>query len=284
VRVAEWGRGTDLAAARRAVRRLDDPSPDSAIPAIVVGDPSVAGREELPVAVPGWDGRLRVVAHLPAFPGMGTRAMYVVGGSAIFPALGREDPRLRPDGGYSPDFFSTELWSSRGTLGIDEVTAGRDVDVEQTTTIERYRQDPLYIAAGQSRGYELAVAAYLALLAMVALALHADRTAVAARPGDLMLARVGVGRARIVGARVAELVALVVVAAVCAVGGLAALAPLAARLLDSNPGQVPALRLVVPPAAIAVFVGVAVVAAVLAAVLAVTRSAAREEDAFRGDG
>jgi putative ABC transport system permease protein len=151
-------------------------------------------------------------------------------------------------------------------------------------TIERYRQDPLYVAAGQSRGYELAIAAYLALLAVVALALHADRTAVAARPGDLMLARVGVGRARIAGARAAELVTLVVVAVVCAAAGLAGLAPFVTRLLDPNPGQVPVMRLAVPPAAIAVTAGVAVVAALLAAVLAVVRSSAREEDAFRGDG
>jgi putative ABC transport system permease protein len=282
--VAEWGRGSDLAAARRAVEELGRPSSGPAIPAIVIGDPSVARLDEFPVVLPTWDGRLRVIAHLPAFPGMGNRSMYVVPGAAMFPVLGREDPRLRPSDGFNPGFVRTELWSSKGALGLDEVVKPRGVGVGGTTTIERYRQDPLYIAAGQSRGYELAVAAYLALLAVVALALHADRTAVAARPGDLMLARVGVGRTRIVGARAAELVALVAVAALCALGGLAGLAPLAARLLDPNPGQVPELRLAVPPAAIVVSAGVAVVAAVLAAVLAVVRSSAREEDAFRGDG
>lgn len=282
--VAEWGRGTDLAAARRAVEELGRAPGGSTVPAIVVGDPSVAGLDDLPVVLPGWQGQLRVVAHLPAFPGMGNRSMYVVPGHVMFPRLGREDPRLRPSGGFTPSFFRTELWSSKGGLGIDEVTAGRATTVEARTTIDRYRQDPLYVAAGQSRGYELAIAAYLALLAVVALALHADRTAVAARPGDLMLARVGVGRARIVGARAAELVTLVVVATLCAVAGLAGLTPLTARLLDPNPGQVPELRLAVPPAAIAVSVAVAVVAAVLAAVLAVVRSSAREEDAFRGDG
>jgi putative ABC transport system permease protein len=283
--VARWGRGADLAAARRAVEELRKPSSGPVVPAIVVGDPSVARLDEMPVVLPSWSGRLRVIAHLPAFPGMGNRAMYVVPGAAMFPQLGREDPRLRPtSGGFNAGFFSTEVWSSAGVLGIDEVTAPRAVRAEQAVTIERYRQEPLYVAAGQSRGYELAIAAYLALLAVVALALHADRTAVAARPGDLMLARVGVGRARIVGARAAELVTLVVVAVVCAVGALAGLAPLAARLLDPNPGQVPELRLAVPPAAVAVTAGVAALAALIAAGLAVMRSSAREEDAFRGDG
>jgi putative ABC transport system permease protein len=152
------------------------------------------------------------------------------------------------------------------------------------STVDEYRQEPLYVAADQSRSYELAVAVYLALLAVVALGLHADRTAVAARPGDLMLARVGVGRARIVGARAAELVTLVVVALAGGFAGLAGLAPMAGRLLDPNPGQVPALRFAVPPAAVAVTVAVAVVAGLLAAGVAVVRSSAREEDAFRGDG
>ncbi|GAA0933083.1 hypothetical protein GCM10009558_046250 [Virgisporangium aurantiacum] len=99
-----------------------------------------------------------------------------------------------------------------------------------------------------------------------------------------MLARVGVGRARIVGARAAELVALVLVALACTVGGLAVLGPMAARLLDPVPEQVPVLRFGVPFAAVAVTAGAAVVAAALATGLAVVRSSAREEEAFRGDG
>jgi putative ABC transport system permease protein len=209
--------------------------------------------------------------------------MYVVPAAAMFHHMGRDDPRLRPTGG-TPAFGRTELWSSTGQRGIDDVVAPRGVDADLVSTIEQFRQDADYVAARQSRGYELAVAAYLALLAIVALALHADRTAVAARPGDLMLARVGVGRAKIVGARAAELVTLVVVALACAAGGLAVLRPMAARLLDPVPDQVPVLRYAVPAAAVGVTVAVAVVAALLAAGLAVVRSSAREEEAFRGDG
>jgi hypothetical protein len=205
LRVADWGRGPELAAARRAVQALGRFDPASVpgswgVPGIIVGDPSLARIDEVPVALPGWTGRLRVIAKLPAFPGLGNRAMYVVPGAVIFPKLWREDPRLRPSGG-APSSARTELWSSAGTRGIDEVVAPGGVEATVLTTTARYRNEPLYVAARQSRGYESAVAAYLALLAVVALALHADRTAVAARPGDLMLARVGVGRARIVGAR-----------------------------------------------------------------------------------
>jgi hypothetical protein len=207
----------------------------------------------------------------------------VVPGAVIFPKLWREDPRLRPSGG-APSSARTELWSSAGTRGIDEVVAPGGVEATVLTTTARYRNEPLYVAARQSRGYESAVAAYLALLAVVALALHADRTAVAARPGDLMLARVGVGRARIVGARALELVALVLLALLAAALALVGLAALADRLLDPNPGQVPALRFAVPATAYGVTVGVAVVAAVLGAVIAMVRSSAREEEAFRGDG
>jgi putative ABC transport system permease protein len=284
LRVAEWGRGADLAAARAALRRLASvDASGSKVPAIVVGDPSLARVDDVPVNLGGWNGQMLVIAKLPAFPGFGNRAMYVVPGAAMFRHLGRDDPRLRPTGG-APTFARTELWSSTGQRGIDEVVAPRSVDADLVSTIDQYRQDADYVAARQSRGYELAVAAYLALLAIVALALHADRTAVAARPGDLMLARIGVGRVKVVGARVAELGALVVVALACAVGGLAVLRPMAARLLDPVPDQVPVLRFGVPAPAVAGTLAVAVVAALLAVLLAIVRSSAREEEAFRGDG
>ncbi|WP_203989683.1 hypothetical protein [Virgisporangium aurantiacum] len=282
LRVADWGRGADLAAARNALRRLATADVSgSKVPAIVVGDPSLARVDDVPVNLAGWNGQMLVIAKLPAFPGLGNRALYVVPDAAMFRHLGRDDPRLRPTGG-APSFARTELWSSTGQRGIDEVVAPRSVDAGLVSTIEQYRQDADYVAARQSRGYELAVAAYLALLAIVALALHADRTAVAARPGDLMLARVGVGRAKVVGARVAELVTLVVVALACAVGGLAVLRPMAARLLDPVPDQVPVLRFGVPASAVGVTLGVAVVAAALAVLLVIVRSSAREEEAFRG--
>jgi len=39
---------------------------------------------------------LAVVAHLPAFPGMGPNPMYVAPAEPVFAQLGVADPRLRP--------------------------------------------------------------------------------------------------------------------------------------------------------------------------------------------
>ncbi|GIJ59240.1 hypothetical protein [Virgisporangium aurantiacum] len=285
--VASWGRGTDLAAARRAVRRLAavDPAtavPGRPVPAIVVGDPALAGVDDVPVDLGPWQGRLDVVAHLPAFPGLGDRPMIVVPDLVLFTHLGRYDPRLRESvtmtGGL---LVRTYLWSSAGTAGIDEVLAGRGVQPERVTTAAQARQNPGIIAADRTRGYQLSVAAYLALLAVVALCVFSERTASAARPADLMLARVGVGRRRVVAARAAELAVLVAAALAGAVAGLAVLAPLAARLLDEDRTLVPAMRFTVPPEAVLGPLAVAVVATAAATGLALLRARTREEEAYR---
>jgi putative ABC transport system permease protein len=98
-----------------------------------------------------------------------------------------------------------------------------------------------------------------------------------------MLARVGVGRARLVRARAAELAVLVAASLACAAAGLAVLAPLAARLLDDEPRRLPALHLTVPPSAIVVTAVVAIVATAAATALALPRARSREEEAYRDD-
>lgn len=291
LRVALWGRGEDLAAARRALRRLGavDPAtavPGRPIPAIVVGDPEVGNATEVPVNLGPWTGWLEVVAHLPAFPGLSSRPLFVVPDTVTFTHLGYSDPRLlgRTDGVIRPGLFTrTYVWTSAGAAGVAEILAGRNFEPEQVETATRARQRPTAVAAAQSRGFQLAVAAYLALIAAVALAVYSERTASAGRPGDLMLARVGVGRARVVRARAVELVALVVVSLACAAGGLAVLAPLASRLLDEDPKLVPALRFTVPQEALTVTAAVAVIATVIATALAVLRARTREEEAYRAD-
>jgi hypothetical protein len=291
LRVALWGHGEDLAAARRAVRRLAavDPAtavPGRSIPAVAVGDRALAGSDDVPVNLGPWSGRLEVIAHLPAFPGLGNRPLFVVPAAATFPHLGRYDPRLRPRGGIVVQelLVRTYVWTNAGTRGAAEVLAAWDIQPERLDTAAQARQRPTAIAGAQARGYQLAVAAYLALLAAVALCVYSERTTSAGRPGDLMLARVGVGRARVVRARAAELGVLVATSLACAAAGLAVLAPLGARLLDEDATRVPALRLTVSPQALAVTVAVAVVATAAATALAVLRARTREEEAYRDDG
>jgi len=290
LRVALWGHGDDLAAARRAVRRLAAADPGAAlpgrnIPAIVVGDPAVAGSTEIPVNLGSWAGRLDVIAELPVFPGLGQvkRPMYVVPDVATFTRLGTSDPRLHPRGAtvLPRPTFRTYVWTSAGSRGVREALGGVEPDRVDTAALARQR--PAVIAAARSRGYQLGVVAYLALLAVVALCVFSERTASAGRSGDLMLARVGVGRGRVVRARAAELAVLVAASLVCAVGGLAVLAPLASRLLDDEPRRLPPLRLTVPPEAIVVTIAVAAAATAAATALAVLRSRTREEEAYRDD-
>jgi putative ABC transport system permease protein len=290
LRVASWGHGDDLAAARRAVRQLAaiDPAtalPGRDIPAIVVGDPTVAGSEEIPVNLGPWSGRLDVIAELPVFPGLGQvkRPMYVVPDLVTFTRLGMFDPRLHPRGRseLAPLTFRTFVWTSAGGEGLTKVLG--DLQPQRVDTAATARQRPPVLAAARSRGYQLAVVAYLALLAVISLCVYSERTASASRPGDLMLARVGVGRARVVRARAAELAALVGASLACAVGGLAVLAPLASRLLDDEPGRVPVLRLTVPAEAIVITIAAAVVATAAATALALLRGRSREEEAYRDE-
>jgi putative ABC transport system permease protein len=285
--VASWGRGADLAAARRAVGRLATvgaaaAAPGRPLPAIVVGDPAVAGVDDVPVDLGPWKGRLDVVAHLPAFPGLGDRPLFVVPDAAVFSHLGRFDPRLRSSGdAVGGMLVRTYLWSSAGAAGIGEVLSGPGVQPERLTTAAQARQRPSIIAADRTRGYQVAVAVYLALLAVVALCVFSERTASAGRAADLMLARVGVGRRRVVLARAVELAVLVAAALAGAAAGLAVLAPLAARLLDEDPTMVPALRFTVPPSAVLAPLAVAVAATGAATALALLRARTREEEAYR---
>jgi putative ABC transport system permease protein len=285
--VALWGRGADLAAARAAVAALEavPAGPDAPIPAIAVADPASAGLDPVPVSLGYTTQDLTVVARVPAFPGMQARPMYVAAAAPLFARLGTADPRLRPRSQVAsgPLFSRTYLWSASGAAGVDAVTAPRGVRPERLETAAQLRQGDAYVATGRARGYQVAVAGYLALLAVLTLCVYAQRTAVARRSADLMLARVGLGRARVLRARAVEFVLLAAVAFAAAVAGVAALAPIGARLLDDQPGLRPGFDFRPAPMALAVTAGVAVVATVLAAALTMVRSPSAEEDAYRDD-
>ncbi len=285
--VALWGHGPELAAARAALARLSTAPRDADQPvaAIAVGDPASVGLDTAQVAL-GYDTvDLTVVARVPAFPGKGTDPMYIAAAEPVFAELGVADPRLRPRSALATGalLMRTYLWSSSGADGVNAVTAPKGVSPERVDTAAQLRQVDTYVATGRARGYQVAVAAYLALLAVLTLCVYAQRTAATRRSADLMLARVGLGRGRVLRARALEFVLLAAVALGAAVAGVAALAPIGGRLLDDQPGLLPRFAFQLPPTALAVTAGVAVVATVLAVALTTVRSPSAEEDAYRDD-
>jgi putative ABC transport system permease protein len=288
--VALWGDGADLAAARSALRSLVAEPVDArgSVRTIVVADPTSAG-VDLIRATAGYQtdelGELSVAARVDAFPGMRGRPMYVVAADPALGRLGIEDPRLRPRTAQPAGvpFAQTFLWSSSGAAGIRAVTAPKGVTPQRVDTAGQLRQDAAYVATGRARGYQVAIAGYLALLAVLTLCIYAHRTAARRRSTDLMLGRIGFGQARIRYARALELVLLATVAFAAAVAGVAALVPIAGRLLDDQPGLLPRFAFQLSETGLAVTAGAAVVATALAVALTTVRSATAEEDAYRDD-
>jgi putative ABC transport system permease protein len=285
--VALWGDGADLAAARAAVAALaaEPVAADGTVRTIVVADPASAAVDLVRVNVGYSTEDLAVAARVAAFPGLQGRPMYVVAADAMFAKLGPDDPRLRPRANQAPNalFAKTMLWNSAGATGVQAVTASKGVQPDRVDTAAQLRRQAAYVATSRARGYQLAIAGYLALLAILTLCIYAQRTALLRRPTDLMLARVGLGRKRIRQARALEFVLLAAVAFAAAVAGVAALAPLGGRLLDDQPGLLPRFAFQLSPVGLAVTAGAAVVATALAVVLTTGRSASAEEDAYRDD-
>ncbi|MBU2667409.1 hypothetical protein KOI35_28245 [Actinoplanes bogorensis] len=281
--VALWGSGPDLAAARAAVSTLAErPTEADGTPrAIVVADPSADDVPIVRVTVGYGAENLSVAERVNAFPGMRGRSAYVVAADPMLGRLGVDDPRLRPrtELGTNMLFIQTFLWSAGGEPGVLAVTDPRGVQLERINTAAALREDAAYIATSRARGYQLAIAGYLALLAVLTLCIYAQRTAVVRRPTDLMLARIGLGRARVRRARTLEFVLLAGTAFAFAVAGVAALIPLAGRLLDDQPGLLPRLAFELSPTGIGITAGAALVATVLA-VLATERTGV-EEAAYR---
>ncbi|MFJ8582185.1 hypothetical protein [Micromonospora sp. NPDC093277] len=286
VDVASWGHGPELARARRALSRLaaaDPDAPKAGLPAIAVG---VAGSEVddlVQVEAGPWRERLRVVDAVDVFPRYAGEPMYVVSAGAAFPAFGPADPRLKPRDNLATGVFArTELWGA-SDVTVDAVLSAHGVQPRQLDTATQLRRRDIFVAAEQAGGYQVAVAGYLALLAVLALCVHAQRRAAADRPTDLMLARLGFGRSRVLLSRAVEQAALAAVALLCAVAGLLLLTPLAGRLLDVAPDEAPAFRLVVTPAALGAAALAALLAAGAATAVSGQRSGRGEEEAYRTD-
>jgi hypothetical protein len=284
--VALWGHGAALAAARRAVlelaaRPVDD---HTGMPRVIaVADPASALVDTIRMTVGYVDVDLQVAARVAAFPGMSGRPMYVTTADALFAKFGRDDPRLkprhaRPAGAALAQAF---LWNSSGPDGVLAVTAPKSVETERIRTAASLRRDAAYVATARARGYQLAIAGYLALLAVLTLCIYAQRTAVLRRSADLMLARVGLRRSRISRARALEFALLALIALAAAVAGVAVLAPLGGRLLDDQPGLLPRFAFVLSPAGLWTTAGAAAVAFLLAVIMA--RPSSSEEAAYRDD-
>jgi hypothetical protein len=284
--VALWGRGADLAAARAAVTELAAHPVDAkgTVRAIIVADPVTAKVDSVPVKLSFTNVNLSVAARVAAFPGMQGRPLYVVAAEPVFGQLGYDDPRLRPrKQASSTPFVQTLLWSSSGAAGIQAVTAPQGVQPERVATATQLRQNATYLAAARARGYQLAIAGYLALLAILTLCVYAHRTVAQRLPTDLMLARIGFGKARVGRARALEFIVLAVVAFAGAVAGVAVLVPVGARLLDDQPGLLPRFAFQLSPLGLVIAAGTAAAATVLAVALTTLRPAGAEEDAYRDD-
>jgi hypothetical protein len=285
--VALWGRGPDLARAREALTALaaTPAEPDGTPRVIAVADPASDQADAFPLTVGFKNVYVTVAAHVPAFPGMRGRPMYVVAADPMFYKLAREDPRLRPPGAAPSGVLTlrTLLWSSAGGAGIEAVTQPKNVTFEQLATADQMRHDAAYVATESARGYQVAIAGYLALLAILTLCIYAQRTAALRRPTDLMLSRVGLGPARIRRARTLEFVLLAAIGLASGVAGVLALSPLGGRLLDDQPGLLPRFAFELSPAGLAITAAAAVLATILAVALTTVRSASAEEDAYRDD-
>ncbi|MEU8261494.1 hypothetical protein AB0C02_12850 [Micromonospora sp. NPDC048999] len=284
---ASWGHGPELARARRALSRLADQDtpydPILGLPAIAVGVDGIEVADIVQVEAGPWRERLRVVDAVDVFPRYAGEPMYVVSAGPAFSTFGPVDPRLKPRDNLATGIFArTELWGS-SDVAVDAVLSAHGVQPRQLDTAERLRRRDIYVAAEQAGGYQVAVAGYLALLAVLALCVHAQRRAAADRPTDLMLARLGFGRPRVLLSRAVEQATLAALALLCAVLGLLLLTPLAGRLLDVAPDEAPAFHLVVTPAALGMTALAALLAAGAATAVSHQRSGRGEEEAYRTD-
>lgn len=286
--VASWGHGPDLARARSAVRQLDAAAQAATrdrrrpVPAVAVGAEGIDVGDVVQVEAGPQRSRIEVVDTVEVFPGQRDEPLYVVPDQPTLAEFGVVDPRLMPRDKLSNGVFArVQLWGVSDEK-VDAALSAHGVQAPVSTT-EQLRRRDIYVAAQQAGGYHLAIGGYLALLAVLALCVHAQRRAAADRPTDLMLARLGVGRGRVMLSRAVELATIAAVSLLCAVAALLLIKPLAGRLLDVAPDEAPTLRLAVTPTALAAAALTALLAAAAATAISSQRPGRGEEEAYRTD-
>lgn len=289
--VASWGEGQGLASVAGLLPLLDEAgsnppadTPAGTVPVIAVNDPSVRVGQLVVLSAQGWQAPARVVASANAFPGLGSRPLFVTVAEVLLPQLGRSDPRLAPPNDIFPvAYVETWVWSAGSVGALTDTLEQAEVPVIATTTPEQLRLDPALDAAERSLGYLVALALFVGITSVVVLAEVARRTARRTRSADAMLARVGLGRAGVSAARSWQLVWSVVVAMVAAVVATMLVAPVGAALFDLDRKALPEFEFRLTWQAFAVALGTAVLAFAVARLAAArgSRGAGSEEVVLR---
>ena len=294
--IASWGRGPELAAARALLpelaRRdrqdaaaLRDGKGVGSVPALAIAAPGLRRGAGVPLDGGDWVLPATVLASLPAFPGhRSTLPLLVVPADSFLSRLEAADPRVRPPPGnlQPPPSLSAELWATRAG-SIDAVLEPLGIDAPRRTTQKEAGTAPELVAADRSRGYQMAIGICLAAMAVLVLALYADRATARSRAADLMLARVGLGQRGPRRARALELLLMAAVAVVLAWVGVRLIAPLGARLLEPGGPAEPAFALRVGPATAMAGLAAALVALTVAVGAAALRSRTGTESAVLRD-
>lgn len=282
---AAWGRGPDLAAARAMLVQLagdeqqrteqqEQGSPSGPLLGIAVGDTGLQVGQRASVTTGSQTVGFEVLGTVPVWPGSDPlRPSMIVTGTNLLLALGEADPRLLPlpERNPPPPEFRAQLWSADGQAGLQAVLQPLGVDPRSTSTLADAEQRPELVSARRGLGYQLALGACVAAVAVLALSLYADRAAARGRAADLLLRRTGLGRGGPVVARALELALVGVVALVLALVAVALVTPLGARLLDGGQGTVPALAFGPTPPAVALTALTAAVAVLAAVAVTVVR-------------
>ena len=232
-------------------------APDAAPVVVAGGSGGFAVGDRTTLATTNGPVAVQVVAVVPAFPGLDPdlRTGLVGATGSFLPRLPNGDPRFASPGGAvaSLDVQAVELWSGRPlpdvladlrAVGVEESVLG---DERRIRTMPEALVRPSFVAVDLVAPYLLALAGLVLLLAVLALTLFVDRAAARSRAGDLVLARMGLGRSGTRLLLLAEAAALVVAGLVLGLLGWATTVPLLPRLLEPEPAVRPGVDLSVLP-------------------------------------
>jgi hypothetical protein len=277
---ANWGEGPELrrargllpalaAAGKASARQFAVGNETAAVPVLIAGRTDLRPGDRASVVGAGsWlvPVRVQVVAVLDAFPGQGTDPLLVVPSSGFFEHLKVFDPRRRPAPGELPSTaeFTPYLWSSHGTAELNRVLAAAGVSPRSVSSVRDIERLPVLLAARRALGYLAVLGGTVAVFAVVALALYADRVATRTRAAEVMLVMVGMARRAPARARLFEVFLMTGAALALAAAGAAVIARLGPLGLDPGGGPAPAFALRVGWPAVAVAAGGALVAVLVA--------------------